>query len=122
MSVIRQIASQMSHTSRERRRADRVMIRIPIRVQALATDGVPLNADGEALVVSRSGALLQTRAPLATGTTIVVTNNLSRHSERFRVVWSTVQQNTGRCDIGVEQMADHDSFWGVRFPPASKAV
>jgi hypothetical protein len=79
-----------------------------------------MNADGESLVVSRAGALLQTRTPLPTGTTIVVTNTLSRHAERFRVVWSGAQQNTGRYDIGVEQMAEHDSFWGVRFPPTTR--
>jgi len=122
MSVIRQIAGQMSHPNRERRRADRVMIRIPIRVQALTEKGAPLNEDGQALVVSRGGALLQTRAPLPAGATIVVTNSLSRHAERFRVVWSGAQQKSGCFDIGVEQMADHENFWGVHFPPASKAV
>jgi len=121
MSVIRQIASQL-HSSRERRKADRVMIRVPVRLQALAANGAPLHTDGEALVVSRAGALLQTRAALPAGTTIVVTNSLSRHSERFRVVWSGAQQKTGQFDIGVEQMADHDSFWGVRFPPVPRAV
>lgn len=122
MSVIRQIAEQMSHTASERRRTDRVMIRIPIRVQSLNENGVPLSEDGQALVVSRGGALLQTRAPLSAGSTIVVTNTLSRHAERFRVVWSGAQQKSGCFDIGVEQMADHDNFWGVRFPPASKAL
>ena len=122
MSVIRHIAEQMNHTTRERRRADRVMIRIPIRVQSLTENGAPLNEDGQALVVSRGGALLQTRAPLPAGATIVVTNSLSRHAERFRVVWSGAQQKSGCFDIGVEQMADHDNFWGVHFPPASKAV
>ncbi len=120
MSLLRQISTTHSGAGKDRRRADRVMIRIPIRVQALASTGAPVNEDGEALVVSRAGALLQTRAPLPAGTTIVVTNTLSRHAERFRVVWSGAQQNTGRYDIGVEQMAEHDSFWGVRFPPVSR--
>lgn len=118
MSVIRQITQQMSSHSRERRHADRVMIRIPIRLQAIGANGSPLSEEGEALVVSRTGALLQTRSPLPAGTTLVVTNALSRNAERFRVVWSAPETG-GRYDVGVEQMADHESFWGVRFPPAS---
>ena len=117
MSVIRQITTQMSNPARDRRRGDRVMIRIPIRVQAIGSNGAPLTEDGEALVVSRAGALLQTRTALPAGATIVVTNALSRTAERFRVVWSA-PETSGRYDVGVEQMADHDSFWGVRFPPA----
>lgn len=119
MSVIRQITRQMSSPSRERRHADRVMIRIPIRLQAIDSSGAPLSEEGEALVVSRTGALLQTRSPLPAGTTLVVTNALSRTAERFRVVWSA-PETSGRYDVGVEQMADHDSFWGVRFPPAAR--
>lgn len=117
MSVIQQIASQMTNPARDRRRTDRVMIRIPIRVQALGSNGTPLNEEGEALVVSRGGALLQTRSALPAGATIVVTNALSRSAERFRVIWSA-PETSGRFDVGVEQMAEHDSFWGVRFPPA----
>ena len=121
MSVIRQITRQMSNPSRDRRHSDRVMIRIPIRVQAIGCNGTPLNEDGEALVVSRAGALLQTRSALPAGTTIVVTNALSRSAERFRVVWSA-PETSGRYDVGVEQMADHENFWGVRFPPSPVRV
>jgi hypothetical protein len=102
----------------DRRRAQRVMIRIPIHVQGTTQAGASWNEPGEAVVVSRCGALLQTRTPLASGTIIEVRNQFSRHMEKFRVVWASGQQAGGQYDVGVELLAAREDFWGVRFPPA----
>lgn len=102
---------------RERRRAGRVLIRIPIHVRATDWDGVPLEQQAETVVVSRCGALLQTTWPLRSGSIIEVENHLSKLAEKFRVVWSSGQQPAGRYNIGVERVAGGDDFWGVRFPP-----
>lgn len=101
----------------ERRRAQRVMIRIPINVQGTTQGGTSFDEPGEAVVVSRCGALLETRSPLASGVIIEVQNQFSRNVEKFRVVWASGQQATGQYDAGVELLGARDDFWGVRFPP-----
>lgn len=101
----------------ERRRAQRVMIRIPIHLHGTSTNGGALNESAEAVVVSRCGALLQTRSPLASGAVIEVRNQFSLSTEKFRVVWATGLQATGQYDAGVELLAAREDFWGVHFPP-----
>lgn len=102
----------------ERRRAERVMIRIPIRMLATAPGGANVNESAEAVVVSRNGALLQTRSALPSGTIIEVTNHFSKSAEKFRVVWASDRQTTGQYNLGVESVVPREGFWGVRFPPA----
>ncbi len=101
----------------DRRRAQRVMIRIPIQLQG--TDGARTATPeaAEAVVVSRCGALLQTRSPFASGSIIEVQNQFSRNIEKFRVVWASGQQASGQYDVGVELVGAREDFWGVRFPP-----
>lgn len=101
----------------ERRSAERVMIRIPIDLQAITAAGTLHKEAAEAVVVSRRGALLQTRSPLSSGAIIEVQNQFSQNTEKFRVVWASGQQVTGHYDVGVELVGARDDFWGVRFPP-----
>ena len=107
---------------RERRRTERVMIRIPIRVLATAPGGMHVNESGEAVVVSRNGALLQTRSALPSGTIIEITNHFSKNAEKFRVIWASDKQSTGQYSLGVESVTPREGFWGVRFPPAVTTV
>lgn len=101
----------------ERRRAQRVMLRIPVQVEGLNTSGTVLSEPAEAVVISRCGALLQSRSDFPSGSIIEVRNQFSKQAEQFRVVWSG-RQPTGQFDMGVELLSDRDDFWGLRFPVA----
>jgi hypothetical protein len=103
----------------ERRRAQRVMIRIPIQLQGMGHNGAAIDERGEAVVVSRCGALLQTASPLPSGAIFEVRNQFSRDVERFRVVWASGRQAGGQYDAGVELLTAREGFWGVKFPPNS---
>lgn len=105
----------------ERRRHNRVMIRIPLEMQATGSDGQSLSDAAETVAVSRCGALLRTRSSLLRGSTIVLTNPYARRSEKFRVIWASDLTQSGQYDIGVELLGGRDDFWGVRFPPAATA-
>jgi len=104
---------------RERRRSERVLIRVPIQVRGVAPDGSELKEEAEAVVVSRFGALLRTNKPLKKGSGLTVTNTFSREAEEFRVVWVSEKQPDGRWDVGVEAVHPREDFWGIRFPPAT---
>ena len=101
---------------RERRRSERVLIRIPIKVHAVGQDGTHVNEEGETIVVSVYGALLRTRSQLKPGTVIEVMNNFTHEVEKFRVVWSTDKPKEGFYDVGAELVSAREEFWGIRFP------
>ncbi len=102
---------------RERRRGERVLIRIPVQLKGMAEDGREVAESAEALVVSRYGALLRTTSLFKKGSALTVTHGFSQQSEQFRVVWTPEKQTEGRWDIGVEAGAPCEDFWGIRFPP-----
>ena len=100
----------------ERRRGERVMIRIPVKVYGMGRDGQHINEAAETAVVSRHGALLRLSTPLKHATTLEIMNNFTQKTEKFRVVWVSDKAKEGKFDVGVELMAPHEEFWGVRFP------
>ena len=106
----------------ERRRHNRVMLRIPLEVQATGSDGRSLSDAAETVAVSRCGALLRTRSSLPRGSTIVLTNPFARRSEKFRVIWASDLQKSGQYDVGVELLGGRDDFWGVHFPPPATSA
>lgn len=101
---------------KERRRGDRVLIRVPIRLRAIGT-AQPAEQEAETVVVSRHGALLRSPTPMTSGSTIEIRHGVSRQVETFRVVWVSPKAQEGQHDIGVECVNPLHNFWGIRFPP-----
>ncbi len=107
---------------RERRRGERILIRIPVKLYGLARDGKHINESAEAVVVSRSGALLRTTTPLKPGSNLEVRHGISGETQLFRVVWVSDRAKEGRFDVGVELAEAREEFWGIRFPPPDRPV
>jgi hypothetical protein len=103
----------------ERRRASRVLIRIPVKVFSNSYDGEPIRAAAEAVAVSRYGALL--RAPLspAPGTRIEVLNGLNEEVQEFRVIRVVDAKEDGLFELGIEMIFPRSNFWGIHFPGES---
>ncbi len=106
--------------SRQKRRDERVFIRIPVRLKAVAHDGGEISEPAEAVAVSRFGALLRTTSLLKNGSDLTVTHGFSQQTERFRVVWTADKQTEGRWDTGIEADDPREDFWGIRFPPKER--
>ena len=105
---------------REKRRSERVLIRVPIEVSGIALDGSRLASPGDTAVVNRHGALILLPARLKPDSQLTLTNKFSRETETFQVVWSGEKPNDGRYEVGIEALNPRDDFWGIRFPPASR--
>ena len=86
----------------ERRRASRVLIRIPIKVFSNDFNGEPLDTPAEAIAVSRTGALLRTPFQPALGSRIEVLNGLSQETQEFRVIRVSDAKYDGSFELGVE--------------------
>ena len=106
----------------ERRRGERVLIRIPVKIYAVGQDGQHLNEATETVVVSRYGALLPVSRPLKHASTIEVMNHFTQEVEKFRVVWVAEKPKEGKFDVGVELLVPREDFWGVRFPVRKRKV
>ena len=101
---------------REKRRGERVLIRIPVEVQ-LRTPGGPAEPQtGETVVVSRYGALLRTASQLKPESRVTLTQGFSHESDEFRVVWVSESPAEGFWEAGVEAVHPRDDFWGILFP------
>ena len=100
----------------ERRRSERVLIRIPVKIYAVGKDGQHINEASETVVVSRYGALLHVSSPLKHSSTMEIMNNFTQKTEKFRVVWVAEKPKDGKFDVGVEMVTPVEEFWGVHFP------
>lgn len=112
--------SKMESPLSDRRRSERVLLRVPIKIYGIAQDDSHLNEASETAVVSRLGALVRTSVPLKQGSQLEVRNNFSEESEKFRVVWTSEKPKDGKYEIGIEILTPRDDFWGVRFPPKER--
>ncbi len=104
---------------RERRRGERVLIRIPIMLFGVTRDNRHVPEEAETAVISRTGALLRAHSAFKPGSTVELTNGFSKQSDKFKVVWASETQKQGHFDLGVEMLTPRDDFWGISFPPPS---
>ena len=100
----------------ERRRSSRVPIRIPVKVYGSESGGELLDASGEAISVSRYGALL--RAPFLPplGSQIEILHGVSHERRAFRVISVHSPKEDGLFELGVEILYPNRNFWGIQFP------
>jgi hypothetical protein len=100
-------------TSEERRRAQRVLLRIAVRVSVTGKTQV---MEGHTHTVSANGALIIIPEALAQGTKITIENVKSQKTVEATVVRPPQFSPDGSM-IPVEFGAVSPNFWNVFFPP-----
>lgn len=100
----------------ERRRGERVLIRVPVEVRLPGDGGKEDVEQSETSVVSRYGALISLRVPPKLGTTVVIVNKHTQKSEQFRIAWISDEPREAGHEIGIEILTPQDTFWGIQFP------
>jgi len=107
----------------ERRRASRVRIRIPVKIFSNGPQGQPLDLPGEAIAVSRTGALVHMRAPFSPplGTRVEILNGLSQETRECRVIRVSEPKMDGPMELGLELLYPGRNFWGIQFPDETRA-
>lgn len=108
-------ADTVPSDSSERRRSQRSLHNIPIRVVGDRTDGQRVEEPAEAVVISAHGALVRTSSEFRPGTVISVENTETQQSARFRVIWAAEKPLQGKWDLGLELSAGRGTLWGVDF-------
>jgi hypothetical protein len=102
-------------TNEERRRAQRVLLRIPILIHL---PGKPKPIEGFTHTVSATGAMIILAEGLAAGTKLTIENPRAQKKVEAHVV-RPGQMNPEGSLIPIEFTTPSPQFWGIFFPPAT---
>jgi hypothetical protein len=100
-------------TAEERRRAQRVLLRIAVIVHVVGKPPI----QGYTHTVSASGAMIVLSEPLAEGTKVTVENIKTQNKVEAKVVRPPQTTAEGSL-VPVEFSTPSPTFWNVFFPPS----
>lgn len=100
-----------------RRRSERVILRIAVVVLAEDEDRKPLQEHAETQVVNAHGGLLQMRSHLHVGQSFLLNNSQNKMEISCRVV-RVEEQGMEFYNIAFEFDRPAPNFWPIVFPPA----
>lgn len=100
-------------TAEERRRAQRVLLRIGVKVHL---GGKAQPVDGFTHTVSATGAMLLLPEPVAQGTKFLLENPKTQKNVEVHVVRPPQFSSEGAM-VPVEFLAESPNFWNIFFPP-----
>lgn len=101
-------------TAEERRRAQRVLLRISVLIHIAGKPPLP----GHTHTVSASGAMIVMREALADGTKVTIENLKSQAKVEAKVARPPQTTSEGSL-VPVEFLTPSPTFWNVFFPPAT---
>lgn len=99
-----------------RRRSQRVLMKIPVRVHGQAGDGLPFEEETHTLSISGHGALLVVAAPVYRGQRFTLSNLQTKAA--LECIAVHIDRFPGeQTQVGVEFLLPNPTFWRVAFPP-----
>jgi hypothetical protein len=99
-----------------RRRSERVMLQIPVKLITLSAERVPVEEQTHTLVVNAHGGLLKLKLELLQGQPIVLVNPQNGMKQACRVV-RIDQPSADYFAVAFEFDQPAPKFWPVTFPP-----
>jgi hypothetical protein len=99
----------------ERRRSQRVMVRIPVTLK-IAVAGKAVIANAATVSVNDHGAMILCTRSFAADTTVEVQNDRTNEKVSCRVTRSPIENPDGYL-IPVEFATPAPKFWRISFPP-----
>ena len=93
------------------RRSKRLEVSIPVRVYGRTADNRPFRHTTETNAVSVHGGVLQLKAKVKTGQTLLLVNVVTEEERECRVVY--VKSNLWSRKVAVEFMNSSGDFWHV---------
>ena len=111
------VASERVWLSTNRRRGQRVVVSIPVEVQAKDRWGNEHREETRTISVTAHGALLALDMELMKGQTITLRDPSSQEALECSVVYLGASQQ-GRREVGVSFVEPNKSLWRIAFPPS----
>jgi hypothetical protein len=104
-----------SHTG-ARRRSQRVLMQVPLRLRGLDTQGQNFEEFTETLAINAHGGLVLLGARVTSGSVIQMRHNKTEEEQECHVVFLGPVRN-GKAEVGLEFTVPRPTFWRVAFPP-----
>jgi hypothetical protein len=99
-----------------KRRSQRVLMQVPVRLYGLDSQGRPFDEETETLAINAHGALVLLQARLTSGSMLNLQHKRTTEEQECSVVFlGPVRGN--KAEIGLEFSAPRPQFWRVAFPP-----
>ena len=108
--------SNTTGTHAVRRRSQRVLMQVPVRVRGKDAQGNPLDEETETLAINAHGALILVSARVTSGSKLLMQHKRTQEEQECHVVFLGPVRG-GKAEIGLEFSEPSPSFWRVAFPP-----
>ena len=99
-----------------RRRSQRVLMQVGIRVSGADAQGKPFKEETGTLAISAHGALILLHARVTSGSMLKMLNDRTMEEQECHVVFLGPVRGD-KAEIGLEFSAPRPQFWRVTFPP-----
>jgi len=99
-----------------RRRSQRVLMQVPVRVRGADSQGNPFEEETETLAINAHGALTLINARVTSGSKILLQHRRTQEEQECHVVFLGPVR-AGKAEIGLEFSDPRPTFWRVAFPP-----
>ena len=107
---------ETSWLAANRRRSQRVLMRIPVRVSGQVGTGSAIEEETHTVAISAHGAMITLAAPVYRGQRFTLLNVQTRESLECDVVH--INKAAGQqVQVGLEFLLPNAAFWRVAFPP-----
>lgn len=103
-------------TTRVRRRSQRVLMQVPVRVRGNDSLGKDFEEETETLAISAHGALVLLTARVTSGSKMLLQHKRTQEEQDCHVAFLGPVRS-GRAEIGLEFAVPRPSFWRIAFPP-----
>jgi hypothetical protein len=99
-----------------RRRSQRVLMQVGIRIRGTDAQGKDFEELTETLAINAHGALVLLAARVISGSKILLRHNKTEEEQECQVVFLGPVRG-GKAEIGFEFSSPRPTFWRVAFPP-----
>ena len=110
-----QVSNTPLHTG-ARRRSQRVLMQVPIRIRGKDVQGKEFEEFTETLAINAHGGLVLLTARLTSGAAVHMRHNKTEEEQECHVAFLGPVRS-GKGEIGLEFTAPRPTFWRVAFPP-----
>ena len=99
-----------------RRRSQRVLMQVAIRIRGNNAQGASFEEEAHTLAINAHGALILMEARVISGHKVLMQHKRTQEEQECSVVFLGPVRS-GKSEVGLEFCQPRPSFWRVAFPP-----
>jgi hypothetical protein len=99
-----------------RRRSQRVLMQVAVRIRGTDAQGKPVDEETETLAINAHGALVLLTARFISGSKVQLQHKRTLEHQECHVVFLGPVR-AGKAEIGLEFSTPNSNYWRVAFPP-----